>query len=110
MFNINGIDWAIVKTSPNHHKLVRSDGSFTVGACDNDTKTIYLNENLTDNFLKKVLCHEITHAAMFSYGVNISIEQEELLADLIATYGEEIIYITNKIFRKIKNAGTDMYY
>jgi len=52
--------------------------------------------------LKKVLCHEITHAAMFSYDVNLSIEQEELLADLIATYGEEIIEVTNRIFRKIK--------
>lgn len=110
MFNINGIDWAIVKTSPNHHKLARSDGSFTVGACDNDTKTIYLNETLSDHFLKKVLCHEITHAAMFSYNVHLTIEQEELLADLIATYGEEIIYITNKIFRKIKNTGTDITY
>lgn len=53
--------------------------------------------------MKKVLCHEITHAAMFSYGVTLTLEQEELLADLIATYGEEIIYITNKIFKKIKN-------
>jgi len=37
--------------------------------------------------MKKVLCHELTHAAMFSYGIELSIEQEELLADLIATYG-----------------------
>ena len=39
---------------------------------------------------------------MFSYGINITIDQEELLADLTATYGEEIIEITNKIFKKIK--------
>jgi len=53
--------------------------------------------------LKKVLCHEITHAAMFSYNVNLSLEQEELVADLISTYGEEIVYITNKIFTKLGN-------
>ena len=41
-------------------------------------------------------------AAMFSYDVNITAEQEELLADLIATYGSEITYITNEIFRKLK--------
>ena len=109
MFNINGIDWAIVKTSPNHHKLSRSDGTQTIGSCDNITKTIYLNENLTGAMLKKVLCHEITHAAMFSYNVTLTIEQEELLADLIATYGSEIIFITNKIFNKIKKLGTDIY-
>lgn len=102
MFDINGISWQIVKTSPNHPKLFRSDGSLSIGACDNISKTIYLNENLTGSKLKKVLCHEITHAAMFSYDVNLTHEQEELLADLIATYGEEIIEITNKIFRKIR--------
>ena len=42
---------------------------------------------------------------MFSYNVFLTVDQEELLADLIATYGEEIIEITNKIFNKIKNRG-----
>ena len=37
-----------------------------------------------------------------SYDVTITAEQEELLADLIATYGSEITYITNEIFRKLK--------
>ncbi len=54
--------------------------------------------------LKKVLCHEIVHAAMFSYNVDLTLEQEELVADLIATYGEEIIEITNQMFKKIKGA------
>ena len=82
--------------------LYRSDGSVTVGMCDNETRTIYIDSTLNGKFLKKVLCHELTHAAMFSYGIELSIEQEELLADLIATYGEEIILITNKIFKKLK--------
>ena len=51
----------------------------------------------------KVLCHEITHAAMFSYGVKLTVDQEELIADIIATYGKEIIQVTNKVFEKIKN-------
>jgi len=37
--------------------------------------------------IKKVLCHELTHAAMFSYNVELTLDQEELFADLIATYG-----------------------
>lgn len=52
--------------------------------------------------MKKVLCHELTHAAMFSYNVDLSIDQEELLADLVATYGQEIIDATNKIFTRIQ--------
>lgn len=102
MFNINGVEWQIVKTSANHPKLFRSNGTLSIGACDHATKTIYLNENLSENMLKKVLCHEIVHAAMFSYDVDLTIEQEELVADLIATYGEEIIEVTNKIFKKIR--------
>ena len=39
---------------------------------------------------------------MFSYGVELTLEQEELLADLIATYGQEIISITNLLFKKLK--------
>ena len=53
------------------------------------------------NKLKKVLCHEVTHAAMFSYHVTLDVAQEELIADLIATYGSEIIAVTNRIFSRI---------
>ena len=57
---------------------------------------------LNDVLMRKVICHEITHAAMFSYNVKLTLDQEELLADLIATYGDEIISITNRVFSKIK--------
>lgn len=102
MFIINGEHWRVVLCSIHHPMLIRSDGSLSVGACDDASKTIYLNGNLRGDFLKKVLCHELTHAAMFSYNVELTIEQEELLAELIATYGEEIIDITNILFYKLK--------
>lgn len=41
-------------------------------------------------------------AAMFSYNVFLTEDQEELLADLLATYGSEIITITNRVFAKLK--------
>lgn len=107
MFNINGEDWGVLLVSPYHPKLVRSNGSNTIGSCDDITKTIYISNNLNDFYLRKVLCHEITHAAMFSYDVSLSLEQEELLADLVATYGQEIVHITNLMFKRIKeNRGT----
>lgn len=102
MFNINGEEWTVMLVSPSHPKLIRSDGSTTIGSCDDIDKTIYINDTLDDFLFRKVLCHEITHAAMFSYNVELNLEQEELLADLIATYGQEIIHITNLLFRRIK--------
>ena len=101
MFYINGIKWKIIYVSSDFPLLKRMNGQFTIGACDNLTRTIYINENLYGTLLKKVLCHQIVHAAMFSYNVNLTMDQQQLIADLISTYGEQIIYITNKIFTKI---------
>lgn len=102
MFFINGEEWKVKFTNPQNPALLRKDGSYTVGMCDNNSKTIYLADYLEGDMLKKVLCHEVVHAAMFSYNVFLTLDQEELLADLIATYGEEIIEITNKVFRKLQ--------
>ena len=105
MFSINGENWGIKLVSSQHPKLLRTDGSLTIGSCDDQTKTIYINEDLNADLFKKVLCHEITHAAMFSYNIDLTYDQEELLADLISTYGQEIIITTNKIFKRIKEKG-----
>lgn len=78
-----------------------SNGEKTVGVCDNDLKVIFLSTSLRGNKLKHVLCHEIVHAAMFSYNVVLEYEQEELLANIIATYGQEIVDIANDIFKRL---------
>ncbi len=102
MFLINNVYWKLAFVPSNFPLLQRLNGQYTIGACDNLTRTIYINQNLQGALLKKVLCHQITHAAMFSYNVDLTVEQEELIADLISTYGQEIIYITNKIFNKLE--------
>ena len=102
MVNINGEDWRILIVSSNHPALQRQDGSYTLGCCDDLVKTIYVAENLTDFYFKKVLCHELVHACMYSYNVELNDEQEEILADLIATYGQEIVLLTNSIFCRLK--------
>jgi len=103
MFDINGIWWKIEFTNMRNPALRRTDGTYALGVCDNKTKTIYLASWLEGSMLKKVLTHEIVHAAMFSYNVYLSLEQEEVIADIIATYGEEIINITNKVFKKLQH-------
>ncbi len=103
MFTINNENWLIKFIAPADRMFRVKDGSYTVGACDDITKTIYLANNLKGDFLYKVLCHEIVHAAMFSYNVDLTHEQEELLANIIATYGEEIIKITNDMFKRLRH-------
>lgn len=106
MININGEEWRIALVPPLDPVLLRSDHSYTIGVCDDTTKTIYINKELNQKYIQKVLCHELTHAAMFSYNIELTWEQEEILADLIATYGQEIVYITNLVFNRItENRG-----
>lgn len=81
---------------------MRPDGSITLGMCDDKVKRIYINDTLDAYLMRKVLAHEIAHAAMFSYNVNLCPSQEEMVANLIDTYGQEIITITNQIFNRIK--------
>lgn len=85
-----------------YDEIFRMDnGDFTIGVCDDNTKTIYISNLLRGEKLKQVLCHEIVHAAMFSYNVELEYEQEELLANLIAIYGKEIVQITDNIFKRL---------
>lgn len=104
MFKINGEEWHVEAVPADSLNLRRANGEYAPGVCDDRLRTIFLSSGLSLVFLKKVLCHEIVHAAMFSYNVYLTIEQEELMADLIATYGEEIIKITDTVFKKIKGA------
>lgn len=101
MFQINAEWWQVVHVPPDH-PLLYHDGRFALGVCNDTLKTIAINDELFGDLYKKVLCHEITHAAMFSYDVSLDYEQEELIAELIATFGAEIIDITNKLFCQLR--------
>lgn len=57
---------------------------------------------VSDWKLKHILAHELTHAAIFSYDIHLDSQEEELIADLVGTYGEEIVQATNSIFKRIK--------
>lgn len=101
-FALNGKVWWVRIVPPTFPSLLLPTGDFTLGCCDNSINTIYIADGLDDRTFKKVLSHEITHAAMFSYNVVLTLDQEELLADIFSTYGNEIIMVTNKVFAKIK--------
>lgn len=98
MYRMNGFEWDINLVEPYSHMLRRSDGSFTVGMCDRETQNIYISYQLQGKFLRKVLIHEVCHSAMFSYGIDMSVEQEELFCDLVSTYGDEIISVVDDLF------------
>lgn len=90
MFIVNNNIWNLYFVNPSNNNLQRSDGTFTLGVTDRNTRCVYLNNRLQGYMLDKVLCHELVHVYMFEYHYDISVETEEMIADFIATYGRDI--------------------
>lgn len=102
MIFVNGEGWDIRLVPPSHPGLTTPEGTQALGCCDDIRKTIYIDEALHPSRMRKVLCHEITHAAMYSYNIEIPDPEEEMLAELVSSYGHEIVSLTNKISNKLK--------
>ena len=69
MIKFNGEEWQIYFVSPLHPQLLMGNGEYGLGVCDDVSKEIYINKDLNNHYMKKVLAHELTHAAAFSYNV-----------------------------------------
>ena len=102
MFTINGERWWVVLVEPDDPVLMMPSGRWAYGVCNDSTKTISINRLLYGDFFEKVLCHELVHAAMFAYDITLNYDEEELIAEIIATFGEEIVDKTDMIFDKIR--------
>ena len=62
------------------------NGDFAIGACNDSTKTIYINNELYGEEFEMVLCHELVHAAMFAYDITLGYDEEELKSRFNALY------------------------
>lgn len=95
---INGEDWCVKFCEPCCSHLRTSAGYCALGVCDDNDKTIYIQKRLNREKMRKVLCHELAHAVMFSYNVDLDYLTEEIVADIMATYGEQIVGETERMF------------
>lgn len=96
-FTVNGNTWVVKFVRLADKNLRRSDGSFTLGICDNNIKTIFIANNQSDYKTEHILCHEITHAICFEYNIILPIDTEEWLCNFMADHGKEIIYILDDL-------------
>lgn len=98
MIIINGLKWRIEYVPPFHPFLNDGRNYPALGCCDKTSQTICINDTIPIESIRLVLCHEIVHAAMYSYGIDLSYQEEELVAELISHYGEEIVSLTNIVY------------
>ncbi len=99
---INGRRWRVRMVSPSHPLLLTPWKTHALGVCDKTTQTIYVDKTLKPRMQKEILCHEIVHAFMFSYGIDLSYKEEEIVAELMSKYGNDIIKVTNAIYDGIE--------
>jgi hypothetical protein len=104
-FTINGTIWQVQYENLNSRELKRSDNASALGVTDRDTHTIYLSNALHGYMLRKVLIHEVCHAICMSYDVYLPIEQEEILCDFVATYGDEVFSIVDMVLEAVRRVG-----
>lgn len=100
-FAVNNQEWELVFVKPSSKHLMRSDGSITIGMADNNTKTVYINNRLSEAMLDKVLCHELVHVFSFENNLSIPIETEEIIANFMSLYGRDIIYLADDIISSL---------
>ena len=97
MFTINGIDWNLRLVGSHSPMLMRSDGTYTFGMTDRNTRDIYISNMIHGNFYDRVLCHELCHAFCLSYNLTMDIQTEEIVADFLATYGREVFALADEL-------------
>lgn len=99
-FTMNGRLWTVVFVNPTSSYLIDRTGNYTVATTDPSAHMIYISDDLTGDFLIRVLIHELGHCTMVSYGLiedihrmsypEYWIEIEEWVCNFLADYGFEI--------------------
>lgn len=105
-FVMNDYLWKVITVPANSRCLLSRTGP-TVGTTDPNTLCVYISEELTGEFKKHVIAHEMGHAACFSFHLipqirdccypDRQIQMEEFICNFVADYGEMIFSITYKI-------------
>ena len=99
---VNSIIWSIIFVPSNSKELLRSDGILTLGVTDRNVNCVFLSNQLHGELLYKVLCHELCHVYIFSYGIYFLMEEEERLAEFISMFGKNIINDTNILLNQFQ--------
>ena len=106
-FYMNGYLWRISFVDPNSDYLVDRTGKLRVATTDPVTYHVYLSDELSGDFLNRVLIHELGHCAMISFDLlddihrmvkhQYWIEAEEWVCNFIADYGLKIFSVAYSI-------------
>lgn len=99
-FAMNGLVWHVMRVPKRSPLLVDRTNKLRVATTDPKSRTIYLSDQLSGEFLITVLLHELGHVVIFSYDLTDDIrrmvhpdywiEAEEWICNFVADYGRKI--------------------
>ena len=99
---INGITWKIIGTSAGDEAFDANEGEEVMGITWFTKGEIYLVvDNISSELLYRTIKHELTHAFLFSYGINKEELTEEEVCNFVEVYAEDIIKKANSIFNRL---------
>lgn len=100
-FTVNGHTWLLQFVRPSSSHLLRSDLTRTIGVSDNNLKTVFIADNLSDYMLDRVICHELVHVFSFENNCSYDIQTEEVIAEFLSLFGRDIIYLADELLGDI---------
>lgn len=100
-FIVNSNVWRLDFVRPSSKHLLRSDLTRTIGVSDNNLKTVFISDNLSDYMIDRVLCHELVHVFSFENDCSYDIETEEVIANFLSLFGRDIIYLADELMGNI---------
>lgn len=100
-FIVNSNVWRLKFVRPSSKHLLRSDLTRTIGVSDNNLKTVFIADNLSDYMIDRVLCHELVHVFSFENDCSYDIETEEVIANFLSLFGRDIIYLADELMGNI---------
>lgn len=79
----------------------RQDGAFGITYAQD--QTIYISKDMPTGNLKRTIRHELTHAAIYTYGYMVTKRKmdEEEICNFMEIQAEEICRLTNKIYKTL---------
>jgi len=106
-FKMNGKHWEIIFVDPFSEELVDRTGRLTLGTTDPVLGRVYISNELSGEFLVRVVKHELSHCVMVSYGLlddihkmvkpRYWIDAEEWICNFLADYGKEVWILTQRV-------------
>lgn len=98
-FPIKNKTWSLTTVPDNSEKIIM-DGQKCCAQIFFRTREIFVNEETLDDYdtFKETIIHELTHAFIFSYGLDDeTFQKEEFICEFMAIYAEEIVQTAKDI-------------